>query len=318
LFAALAVGAGAAPQSSAQQTAPPKSAPQPPKAADYSSEPFVIEHLSTTIVFENDGTSTQESSARIHIQFQAGVQFWGTVTVPYPSAQGTAEVVYTRALKPDGRVVQTPQENVIDMPTQITQEAPFYSDLKALRITVRGLEIGDTLEYQCRQHITKATAPGQFWYAYNFFESGIALDEQLQISVPHERYVKSVSPKVQPAISEQGPYRVYTWKTAHLQTKSDEKNAPTPDPEDVHPSVQITSFRSWDEIGMWFQSLFEPQIAVTPEIQAKADELSHGAKTDAEKIQAIYNFVSKFRYVGNAFGIGRYQPHAAPDVLTND
>lgn len=319
VLAALALGAGAAPQSSTQQTTPSKSAPQSPKPADYSGEPFVIESVSTTVAAENDGTSSLESFARIRIQSQAGVQHWGTVIVPYPSAQGTAEMVYVRTVKPDGRVVQTPPENVIDMPTEITQQAPFYSDLKELRITVKGLEIGDILEYQCRLHLTKAMAPGQFWYTYNFFETGIALDEQLQISVPHDRYVKDVSPKVQPTASEQGPYRVYTWKTSHLQTKADEKNAPTPDPEDVHPSVQLTSFRSWDEVGAWFQSLFAPRIAVTPEIQAKADELSRGAKTDAEKIQALYNFVStKFRYVGIALGIGRYQPHAASDVLTND
>jgi tetratricopeptide (TPR) repeat protein len=304
---------------SAQQSTPPKSAPQSPKSADYSNEPFVIERVSTTIVFENDETSTQETSARIRIQSQAGVRLWGTLVVPYASAQGTAEMVYARTLKPDGRVVQTPPENVIDMPAKITQQAPFYSDLQELHITVKGLEIGDTLEYQCRQHIAKATAPGQFWYAYNFFEKGIALDEQLQISVPRNRYVKYVSPKVQPTSSEQGSYHVYTWKTAHLQSEADEKNATTLDPGDVHPSVQLTSFRTWDEVGTWFQSLFTPRMAVTPEIQAKADEVSRGAKTDAEKIQAIYNFVStRFRYVGIALGIGRYQPHAASDVLTND
>jgi tetratricopeptide (TPR) repeat protein/transglutaminase-like putative cysteine protease len=318
LFVALAVGVGAAPQSPAQQSTPPKSAPQPPKAPDYPSEPFVLENVSTKVVFENDGTFSLESSARILIQSQAGLQTWGTVTVPYPSAQGAAELVYARALKPDGRVVETPSENVIDMPAEMTQQAPFYSDLKELRVTVKGLEIGDTLEYQCRQHVTKPIAPGRFWYTYSFFEKGIALDEELQISVPRDRYVKYVSPEVQPTSSDQGAYRVYTWKTAHLVSKADDKT-PTPDPEDVHPSVQLTTFRSWDEVGAWFESLFAPRIVVTPEIQAKADELTRGAQTDAEKIQAIYNFVStKFRYVGIVLGIGRYQPHAASDVLTND
>src|SRR6185437_1907203 len=37
------------------------------------------------------------------------------------------------------------------------------------------------------------------------------------------------------------------------------------------------------------------------------------------KIQDIYAFVStKFRYIGIGLGIGRYQPHAAADVLSND
>jgi tetratricopeptide (TPR) repeat protein len=51
---------------------------------------------------------------------------------------------------------------------------------------------------------------------------------------------------------------------------------------------------------------------------AKAAELTKGLKSDDEKIHAIYNFVSlKFHYIGLDFGIGRYQPHAADDVLDN-
>ena len=54
----------------------------------------------------------------------------------------------------------------------------------------------------------------------------------------------------------------------------------------------------------------------TPEVRAKAAELIKNAKTDAEKVQAIYDFVAlKFRYVSISFGIGRFQPHAAEDVL---
>jgi tetratricopeptide (TPR) repeat protein len=40
---------------------------------------------------------------------------------------------------------------------------------------------------------------------------------------------------------------------------------------------------------------------------------------DAAKLRALYSFVStQYRYIGIAFGIGRYQPHAAEDVLTNN
>ncbi len=43
-----------------------------------------------------------------------------------------------------------------------------------------------------------------------------------------------------------------------------------------------------------------------------------GAEDDDAKLRAIYTYVSKqFRYIGVAFGIGRYQPHSASDVLAN-
>jgi hypothetical protein len=80
----------------------------------------------------------------------------------------------------------------------------------------------------------------------------------------------------------------------------------------------VTTFASWEDIGRWYGGLQKDPLEVTPAIQAKADELTKGLKTDDEKIHALYNFVSlNFHYIGLDFGIGRYQPHPADDVLGN-
>ncbi len=293
---------------------------QEPKPADYSKEAFVIERISTKVIYESDGTSSEESSARIRIQSQAGLQQFGILTFPYASATSTLEVGYVRVIKPDGRNVQTPPDNILDMPADITRQAPFYSDVKVYQVAVKGLEIGDTLEFQSRSKVKTPLDPGQFWHFYSFFRDGIVLSEDLQISVPRDRYVKVQSPKFPPSTTEEGAYRIYTWKTSYLVRKPEAKGPKRAEKEEPElPSVQLTSLRSWDELGQWFRSLLAPRAAVTPEIKAKADDLTRNAKSDAEKIQALYNYVStKFRYIGISLGIGRYQPHAAADVLSND
>ena len=71
-------------------------------------------------------------------------------------------------------------------------------------------------------------------------------------------------------------------------------------------------------MGRWYGSLQQERIKPTPEIRAKAAELTKGASDDDAKLRAIYKYVStEFRYIGIAFGIGRYQPHAAAEVLSN-
>ncbi len=290
------------------------------KAADYSKEPFVLEKVVTKIVVENDGTYTSATTARMRIQSQAGVKQFGMITFPYASATSTLDIVYVRVTKPDNRVVETPAENVLDMPADITREAPFYSDLKEKQVAVKGLEIGDILEYEYRNSVKNPLAPGQFWLSFNFEQMGICLEETWQVSIPRGRYVKVESPKLSPTTAEQGAYTVYTWKTSHLESDADKKDSKSADSDEPsRPSVQITSFRDWDELGQWFRSLVVPRIVPTPPIQAKADELTRNERTDSEKIQALYNYVSKnFRYIGISLGIGRYQPHAAADVLSND
>jgi tetratricopeptide (TPR) repeat protein/transglutaminase-like putative cysteine protease len=295
---------------------PPKDTKQP----DYSNQPYILERVSSKIVIENDGTSAAETTARIRVQSQAGVQQSGLLKIAYASATSTVDIAYVRVIKPDGRMVETPAENILDMPSDVTRQAPFYSDLKEKQIAVKGLEIGDTVEYQYRSVVKVPVDPGQFWFSYNFVQSVICLEESLQVSVPRNRYVKVQSPKLQPTATEQGAYRVYSWKTANTESAGEKKKTKTADPEEpTHPSVQITSLHDWNDVGQWFRNLASPRAVPTPQVRAKADELTRNAKTDSEKIQALYDYVStKFRYIGISLGIGRYQPHAAEDVLTND
>ena len=81
----------------------------------------------------------------------------------------------------------------------------------------------------------------------------------------------------------------------------------------------MTTFRSWEEVGHWYGELARSQAVVTPQIQAKAAELTKGLTSDEDKMRAMYDFVSThYHYVSLSFGIGRYQPHPAEDVLENE
>jgi tetratricopeptide (TPR) repeat protein len=142
----------------------------------------------------------------------------------------------------------------------------------------------------------------------------------LSISFPSDRFVQVVSPKFKSTVANKDGQKVYTWQTAHLEPKSKDADVDSPAPEEPdRASVQLTTFKNWDETGQWFRSLAAPRAAITPDIRQKAEELTRTAKTESEKIQNIYHYVStNFRYIGIALGIGRIQPHSATDVLTND
>ena len=303
-------------ESQAQSSLPK---PAVPPTSDYSKEAEVGELQSTKIAFENDGTYTQESRARVRIQSTAALQAYGMIKFSYASQSSDVDIDYVRVLKPDGRVIETPKENILDMPSEVMQAAPFYSDQKEKRVAVKGLEVGDRVEYSAHWKYTKPLVPGQFWYAYEPEDDAILLDEELEISVPATRALKLKSGSHSPTIENRGDYQVYFWKFANTVHKSEERKKE----EALRqippvPTIMLTSFQSWDEVGAWFRGLATSKVAVTPEIQAKARELTQSARSDDEKIRAIYSYVStKYRYIGIAFGIGRYQPHSANEVLAN-
>jgi tetratricopeptide (TPR) repeat protein len=137
--------------------------------------------------------------------------------------------------------------------------------------------------------------------------------------VPAGKYVKLLSPRLRPEIHEESGSKIYLWKAAQLEaSQKTEKPKTKPQTDSAVPSVQLTTFKSWEEVGDWYRSLQKERVAVTPAIQAKADELTKGLQTNSEKERAIYNFVStKFRYISLSFGVGRYQPHTGEEVLAN-
>src|SRR5258707_7335781 len=72
-------------------------------------------------------------------------------------------------------------------------------------------------------------------------------------------------------------------------------------------------------MGRWYSSLKSDRRQLTPEIRARAAELTKEKTNDLDKIEALYDFVGpNFRYVSLSLGVGRFQPHAAAEVLHNE
>jgi tetratricopeptide (TPR) repeat protein/transglutaminase-like putative cysteine protease len=294
-----------------------------PAKADYSQEPFVIEQMSSKVAFQDDGTSVRQQTTRIRVQNDTGVQQWGLIELPFESGTSTLDIDYVRVRKPDGTVVVTPPDNIQDLDAEITRNAPLYSDVRVKHIAVKGLTPGDVLEFQAHWTSTKPLAPGQFWFDYNFDKNGIVLDERLEVSVPSDRPVKVRGPQGTQMVAESAGRRVYTWTGSNLSSKPAKKSGrATLDASlglNHPPDVEVSSFKSWDEVASWYWNLQKDRVEPSPAVRAKAAELIKGMTDDSAKLRAIYDFVSThYRYIGIDFGIGRYQPHSADDVLSNN
>jgi hypothetical protein len=84
------------------------------------------------------------------------------------------------------------------------------------------------------------------------------------------------------------------------------------------PGIVHSTDGSWSGIGVWYDALAKDRLTATPEIAAKAQELTAGKSDFFEKGEAITEFVQReVRYVAIEVGIGGNQPHAAGDVFRN-
>lgn len=309
---------------------PATAAAQTP-AADFRNEALVFEHYDTAYRMHAGGTGERDLHVVVRVQSAGAAQKLGVLSFPYASAYESPKIQFVRVRKADGTTIETPTADAIDMPAEVTREAPLYSDLKEKHIPIRSLSAGDTLEYEVDTAINQPEVPDQFWGAMHFTAPGtvVVLAETLTLQVPADSYVQVWSPNHRPEVTEQNGARTYKWTVPqlvpapHASGDDSTKPASPKDPDEDSdgrnvPSVAWTTFHSWAEVGDWYRGLALAQSRPTDAVRTRANELTVNAKTPEDQVRAIYEFVSaQTRYIGIDFGIGRYRPHAAQEVLTN-
>ena len=286
-----------------------------PKKIDHGQEAALFERILNRARFENDGTGTQETEAVVRIQSQAGVEEFGQLVFGYSSAIEKLDIDYVRVRKPDGQVVETPESTAQDFAPAVMKGAPMYSDYRQRHISVASLRPGDTLEYRTVIHIVTPLAPGNFWFEHTFPKSMVVIEDRLEIDVPKARELKLKTPRRAPEIHDTADRRIYTWLVKGIEPQRDKPGDDDAD-EDPGPDVQLTTFTDWNQIAQWYARLQGERMTIDDTVRKKADELTRGAATPEEKARRLYDFVAlDIRYVSISLGVGRYQPHAASEVL---
>lgn len=132
---------------------------------------------------------------------------------------------------------------------------------------------------------------------------------------------KAKNIKLSPAVKDDGKIKTYTWEIKNMAPFEYEESAVSY--ENRYPSIVLApnkfkmddyegDMTSWKNFGMWYGSL-KKGIDVLPESKKIFfREMVSGAKTDADKIRIIYEYLQRnFRYVSIQLGIGGFKPFPA-------
>jgi tetratricopeptide (TPR) repeat protein/transglutaminase-like putative cysteine protease len=287
--------------------------------SDTSQEAVVFDEISNRIRFETNGTGERVTTAVILVQSEAAVQEFGQLVFGYNSGSETLAVDYVRVRKSGGETITTPAASAQDFAPEVLKAAPMYSDYREKHVSVAGLRPGDVLEYQTTTHVTSAMVPGEFWYEYTFPKNAAVNEDRLEIDIPKSRTVHLKSPDRHFETRETADRRIYTWVVRDIvPDRKPRRESLASERDEFTIDVQLTTFTDWQQLAHWYAKLQGQQVVVNDEIKKKADELTKGAATPAEKAQRLYDFVGRnIRYVSISLGIGRYQPHTSVEVLEN-
>jgi transglutaminase-like putative cysteine protease len=118
----------------------------------------------------------------------------------------------------------------------------------------------------------------------------------------------------------------YLWDLTDIPATKDEPDMPPYEavagqmgvkffPQD--PAQRAKTMGTWNDLGLWFDSLTATSRTASPQITQKVAELTAGMTDPIAKMQALAGYVqSQIRYAAIEIGIGNLQPHPAADVFS--
>jgi hypothetical protein len=297
-------------QDKTSQKAQEKSAPKPtPKL------PAEIELLETSVRFEADGSSRKEVHAHVKINDELGVRQFARLNFDFNRTFEQVEIPLVRITHPSGGIADVLPSAIVDNPNPAVVNFPAYQDVRVKSVRILGLEPGDFLECRVVTTVSHHALAPNFWLEHTFDRTGVVSHEIFELDLP---VVPNLRVQINPATppdrlphAENRGRAIYhwTWKySAEAGTNSD-KNASSPD-------VALSTFSSWNQLADRLSSLLIPSDPEFHVFYDKAASLVSMNSSSAEKMAAIYDFVSqKIRTVDLPLGASGFRPRKPADII---
>ena len=291
------------------------------KPSDYPSANSVIVIDDQSVVYQPDGQFTNTMHEARLVLTTTGKTESSTQSLYYTKDAEKMEVLSAQVIKKDGTVSPVDKKDIQDV--EQSGEANIYDPQgRAVKVTFSNVAVGDVVDMTYKLTRMLPTRVGYFNDIFGFqsteplLEASYTVDGPATLPLTSQIYHPERGAKVETTKSKVGDRMHYSWRI---------HNAPQLVPEMAMdfstevPMLVVTTDPSWQHFSKWWAELTAPQLEATPEIKAKVKELTKDAKTDDEKIKALYDFVAQdIRYRG--LGVGPrtgYTPRKANETFTS-
>ena len=224
--------------------------------------------------------------------------------------------------------VRFTEARVIDPQTQTVERAEFAGSRQRAMLARLGLidlpsvEVGDHVEIAYEVEDLSRTWFGDYYGEAHTLAHGSSttlfseLTLMVQEDIPLKTHVRKGSYEVAQLEEERSEgSRILTFRARNLLAVSGEPLMPAW--REILPSIEFTTYESWDEFTGWWWNLIAQQQRSSEEMKAKVSELTEGVESDLEKIRRIYEFVAnEIDYEAWEFGVHGYKPYDAPTIFS--
>ena len=270
------------------------------------SDSATVDHK-TVQVYRADGTGESQDEAFIKVLTEKGKKAYASISTSFMLPYSTAEVVKMEIMKPDGKIVAVDvAANSKETIESGQMEMNIYDpNSKVIVTNIPGLETGDVLHWITRTTTQRSIIPGEFADENVFEADGYIRHMTYEVHAPADKPLKKIVlrdevPGTVKYTAQPGEDQttVHRWEVTNVPRMFNE--ASMPPYENVLQRVVVSTTPDWRAISKWYWELSKPHLeTATPELKKTVADLTAGAKSDMDRVKALFYFVSqKIRYMG--------------------
>ncbi len=258
-------------------------------------------------VYRADGTGECQDETFVKVLTEKGKRDNRTLTMNFMLPYTTVAVPRLEVIKPDGETVPVDvaansKESIDD--SQMAENI-YDPNLRVLRVNLPSLNVGDMVHSVERETIERPFIAGEYAEENVFEGPGFIRHITYEVHAPVNRPLKCIALRDEvsgtvTASTQPGTNNtiVYRWEVNDVPRMFDEPSMPPY--EEVLQRLFVSTLTDWAAVSKWYWNLSQPHLdATTPEMKQTVKELTAGARTDMDKIKALFYFVSnKIRYSG--------------------
>jgi len=271
---------------------------------------------------EEDGRITTVTYQAVRILTREGRRF-AEASEGYDNGSGKVKEMRAWLIRPSGEVRAYGKKEIIDA---ARVDNDVYNEARQKIISAKDeADAGCVFGYEVLTE--ERVVHSQFIWSFQDFNP--VLLSRVTVALPQGWRAEGVSfnhDKIEPVVSGS----TYTWELRDLPPVEIEPASPVSKllahvAINIFPpqgkATMLRSFASWKDVSRYTSELSDPQAGFNEPMAAKARELTAGAKTEFERIQAIGRYAQSVNYISIQIDVGRgggYRPHAAVDVFNKN
>ena len=266
-----------------------------------------LRDLTVTTVFDN-GLSSQFRQIVFQPLTEPAAASGRQYGFAYESDRQVVQLRGAKVYRADGKIDEAVEygEGSADDPS-----ISMYTSARSFYVQFPRLEPGDVVELRYRvDDVTPRNEFGNYFGEVVPLQGGepVANAEYVLIT-PKERtfYFDNNIPGLTSSDSVVGGQRIYRFAANNIPSLNPEPSMPPW--AEVLGSVNVSTYKNWDDLGRWYWGLIKDQFDLDEETRKLAKQVTQGKTTDLDKVKAIYKWVTEnTRYVALEFGIYGYKP----------